>query len=67
MQMGNQHGGRKYDDLQNLLDMASHECPLCLSIPGKKRKKLQIKALTFHLDSKAQNIIPTKFGNILKL
>ena len=25
---GNQHGGRVYDDLQNLLDMTSHESPL---------------------------------------
>ena len=25
---GNQHGGRKYDDLQNWLDMTSHENPL---------------------------------------
>ena len=28
MGKGNQHGGRKYDDLQNLLDMTSHENPL---------------------------------------
>ena len=25
---GNQHGGRKLDDLQNWLDMTSHENPL---------------------------------------
>ena len=25
---GNQHGGREQDDLQNYLDMASHENPL---------------------------------------
>ena len=28
MWIGNQHGGRKYDDLQNLPDMKSHEKPL---------------------------------------
>ena len=28
MQRGNQHGGREYDDLQNLLDTTSHEIPL---------------------------------------
>ena len=28
MQRGNQHGGRKCDDLQNQLDMMSHENPL---------------------------------------
>ena len=28
MQTGNQHGGRDYDYLQNLLDMTSHENPL---------------------------------------
>ena len=28
MQRGNQHGGRKYDDLQNCLDMTSHKNPL---------------------------------------
>ena len=28
MGQGNQHGGREYDDLQNGLDMASHENPL---------------------------------------
>ena len=28
MQVGNQHGGREYDNLQNLLDMTSHENPL---------------------------------------
>ena len=28
MRSGNQHGGRKYDDLQNWLDMTSHENPL---------------------------------------
>ena len=28
MQRGNQHGGRKYDNLQNLLEMTSHENPL---------------------------------------
>ena len=31
MQRGNQHGDRWYDDLQNLLDMMSHENPLSLS------------------------------------
>ena len=30
MQTGNQHGGREYDDLQNLLDMTSHENPLLI-------------------------------------
>ena len=29
MLRGNQHGGRRYDDLQNWLDMTSHENPLC--------------------------------------
>ena len=28
MLRGNQHGGREYDDLQNWLDMTSHENPL---------------------------------------
>ena len=28
MQRGNQHGGREYDDLQNLFDTTSHEIPL---------------------------------------
>ena len=28
MLRGNQHGGGKYDDLQNWLDMMSHEKPL---------------------------------------
>ena len=29
---GNQHGSRGYDDLQNLLDMTSHESPLFLKM-----------------------------------
>ena len=28
VEKGNQHGGRKYYDLQNLHDMTSHENPL---------------------------------------
>ena len=28
MLRGNQHGGGEYDDLQNWLDMTSHENPL---------------------------------------
>ena len=28
MQKGNQHGGRKFNDLQNGLDVTSHENPL---------------------------------------
>ena len=40
---GNQHGGRKYDDLQNWLDMTSHKNPLLrtgreiTTIPKSKR------------------------------
>ena len=28
----NQHGGREYNDLQNLLDMTSHENPLLKTV-----------------------------------
>ena len=32
MLRGNQHGGREYDDLQNWLDMMSHENPLLMML-----------------------------------
>ena len=32
MLRGNQHGGCEYDDLQNWLDMTSHENPLITAI-----------------------------------
>ena len=31
MEEGNQHGGRKYDDLQNWLNMTTHENPSWVS------------------------------------
>ena len=34
MLRGNQHGGRKYDDLQNWLEMISHENPSVLNRVG---------------------------------
>ena len=37
MQRGNQHGGREYDDLQDLLDMTSHDNPLLLHLGLKVR------------------------------
>ena len=35
MLRGNQHGGRKYDDLQNWLNMTSHENPLLFAFVHK--------------------------------
>ena len=52
MQRGNQHGSCKYDDLQNWLDMTSHENPLLIktttltylkSLHREKQQQLYLK------------------------
>ena len=48
MQRGNQHGGHENDDLQNWLDMTSHENPLlCTAALGDIKVKLFDGVLRF--------------------
>ena len=65
MQTGNQHGGREYDDFQNLLYMTSHENSLLHSVWVGESSKIIYIALNDQIFIRVFSFSITIFERLL--